>query len=213
MTRAKKRATKGRRRIAFWVGLLLLFGGLAALLWVAWQIWGTNWISHQEQQREVKLFKSGDGPPALLKVPRFGADYVVPINEGISDAVLAKGIGRFPKSAAPGAIGNYALAGHRITHGQPFAKMLDLRPGDLVEVLTHKATYVYVIDTDPRSLKVPFTAAWVLAPDPVNPGGGPQARQGPQERIITLATCAELFRTDDRTVVFGHLLRVDKPTR
>lgn len=210
----KNHRRKSRRRISFWIGLGLLLAGLGILAWLAWQIWGTNWVSRREERREVKLFESNSaaGPPALLKVPKFGADYVVPINEGTSQSVLAKGVAHFPGTAGPGQIGNYALAGHRITHGQPFADLPSLRPGDEVDVVTRTETYVYVLDTDPNKLIVPFTAGWVLASDPKNPGGGTQALQGPDERLITLVTCSELFHTDNRMVVFGHLVRVEPTT-
>lgn len=210
---------KKRRKVTFWIGLGLMLVGLGILAWLAWEIWGTNWISQREERHEVTLFERGGGPAALLEVPRFGSDYVVPINDmpakGDPSDVLAKGVGHFTgtgpvvngiaTSIGPGQIGNYALAGHRITHGQPFSNLPDLRPGDKVYVITHQVTYVYVMDTNPNQLVVPFTASWVLGADPVNPNGGPQAIQGPEERIITLTTCSELFHTDNRLVAFGHL--------
>ena len=209
------------RRITFWIGLGLLLAGLGILAWLAWEIWGTTWISQREERHEVTLFERGGGPAAILEVPRFGADYVVPINDmpakGDPSDVLSKGVGHFTgtgpvvdgkaTTTGPGQVGNYALAGHRITHGQPFANLPDLRPGDKVYVITHTTTFVYVLDTNPNNLVVPFTAGWVLRMDPVNPNGGPEAIQGPSERIITLTTCSELFHTDNRLVAFGHLLR------
>ena len=48
----------------------------------------------------------------------------------------------------------------------------------------------------------------MLDPLPVNPDGGVGPLDG-QDRLITLATCAELFHTDDRLVAFGHLLSVE----
>lgn len=216
-----QRAPRSRgRRIAFWLGLGLVFAGIGILLWLAWEIWGTTWISNREQRHEIVLFQqdSAKAPPALLLIPRFGSDFTVPINEGISDDVLSKGVGHFlhtgpgRATTGPGQIGNYALAGHRITHGQPFANLPELRPGDKVYVITHRWTYEYVLDTNPNDLVVPFTASWVLTPDPQNPNGGPQAVQGPQERIITLTTCSELFHTDNRLVTFGHLVGKPYPT-
>lgn len=87
--------------------------------------------------------------------------------------------------------------------------MPKLKPGDEIDVVTHEATYVYRLDTDPEALIVPFTAGWVLQPDPVNPTpGGVQAIQEPDARIITLTTCSELFHTDGRMIAFGHLEKV-----
>ena len=74
-------------------------------------------------------------------------------------------------------------------------------------MVTHKITYVYVLDTNPNDLIVPFTSSWVLGMDPRNPAGGVQAVQGVDERIITLTTCSELFHTDNRMIAFGHLVR------
>src|SRR5439155_4634886 len=118
------------------------------------------------------------------------------------------GIGHFVESAAVGQAGNFALAGHRVTHGSPFRRLPDLRPGDQVIVETRDATYTYVLDTDPNALVVPFTQTWVLAPLPTNPSAGgvqPPSRAAGQH-LITLATCSELFHTDNRIIAFGHLL-------
>jgi len=58
--------------------------------------------------------------------------------EGIGDAELARGFGHFPVRES-GERGNYALAGHRITHGEPLRDMPELRPGDEVIVETRDA--------------------------------------------------------------------------
>ena len=132
--------------------------------------------------------------------------------EGVRDSDLSRGIGHFP-GTGPGQIGNFALAGHRVTHGEPFRDLPDLRPGDEVIVETADAIYTYVLDTDPNDLVVSFTENWVLDSVPVPPEG--EAPPGmpdfdssstPDESIITLTTCSELFHTDNRLVAFGHLL-------
>jgi sortase A len=108
---------------------------------------------------------------------------------------------------AAGAIGNYVLAGHRVTHGEPFADLPQLEPGDEIIVETRVATYTYVLDTGGEDLIVPFTATWVLDDRPVNPeAGGTQPPADAGEALITLLTCSEIFHTDDRSVVFGHLV-------
>ena len=134
----------------------------------------------------------------ILRIPRFGADYEVPILEGSSDEVLAAGVGHLEDTAAVGERGNYALAAHRITHGEPFADFPELREGDLVHIETVDADYTYVLDTGGPDLTVPFTASWVLDPFPVNPDpGGTTAPGRPGARLITLVTCSELFHTDN----------------
>ena len=137
--------TRGSR-VTFWIGLGILLAGLALLGYVGWQFWGTNWKSRPTRSRSPTPSRpSGAGqgrrealaPKYVPKGQALGADpdplvrksYVVPVLEGISTDVLAKGFGHFPKSADPGEVGNYALAAHRVT-GQPLHRMPELRPGD-----------------------------------------------------------------------------------
>jgi sortase A len=212
-----------RRGAGFYVGLVLVVTGLGLLGYVAWQFFGTNVVAHHKQQQIVERTQRawrGDagagggtsglelhGADALIRIPRFGRDYVMPVQEGVSAQVLAEGFGHFPDSAAPGHRGNYALAAHRVTHGEPLRHMPDLRPGDRVVVETKAATYTYRLDTDPNALVVPFTGTWVVDPLPKNPhAGGVEPAQRPGQRLITLTTCAELFHTDNRMIAFGHLV-------
>jgi sortase A len=213
------------RRVSRWLGVLMLVAGLALLGYVGWQFWGSNWTSHRQQQAVTQnLEKEWHAPAAaqkrlepqyvpkgeasaLIRIPAFGKKYVVPVLEGTSQDVLAKGYGHFTGTAHPGEIGNYALAAHRVTHGEPLRRMPDLRPGDKVIVETVSDTYTYRLDTNPNDLVVPFTGIWVLAPDPTNPAqGGVQPAQRPGQRLITLTTCSELFHTDNRMIAFGHLV-------
>ena len=209
-------------RIAFWSGVTLILAGLVVLGYVGWQLWGTTWVSKREQreitgslQEQWKTEPAARQQPryvpkgeasALIRIPAFGKKYVVPVLEGTSDDVLSKGFGHFTRSADPGEVGNYALAAHRVTHGEPLRRMPELRPGDTVVVETVDHTYTYELDTDPRKLVVPFTGTWVLDPVPKNPGNGPQPRQAPGQRLITLTTCSEIFHTDNRMIAFGHLV-------
>ena len=153
-------------------------------------------------------------PPRSIRIPRFGRSYVVPVLEGVATEDLARGFGHFVESADPGQVGNYALAGHRVTHGEPLRRMPDLQPGDQVVVETVDATYVYRLDTNPEDLIVPFTGTWVLDPLPKNPdAGGPQPAQKKGQRLITLTTCSEIFHTDNRMIAFGHLVRTVEKER
>lgn len=211
-----------RRGAPFWIGVVLIVAGLAVLGYVGWQFVGTNVVSHHEQQQLVdrthRAWAQGqstsiegrgvrlNGAEALIRIPRFGRDYVVPVQRGVGDDVLAEGFGHFARSAGPGQVGNFALAGHRVTHGEPLRNMPELRPGDEVVVETQKRTYTYRLDTDPNALVVPLTAVWVISPLPTNPQGGVQPAQRPGQRLITLTTCSELFHTDNRMIAFGHLV-------
>jgi sortase A len=206
--------------------MAMMLAGLVLLGYVGWQFWGTNWTSHREQRQvtsdlEQQWAKPGPAlqklqprfvpkgkASALIRIPKFGRKYVVPVLEGTSTDVLARGYGHFAHTAQPGQVGNYALAAHRITHGEPLRRMPELRPGDRVIVETVSDTYTYRLDTNPNSLVVPFTGVWVLNPVPKNPEkGGTQPAQRPGQRLITLTTCSELFHTDNRMIAFGHLVK------
>ncbi len=209
------------------MGVLLIVVGASLLGYVGWQFWGTNWVAereHTEVTRELRTqWEQGGARPrqvpkgdasALVRIPRFGESYVVPVIEGVSTEDLTRGLGHFTRTADPGRVGNYALAGHRVTHGEPLRRMPELRPGDQVIVETVDAEHVYEIDTDPEDLVIPFTGTWVLDPLPKNPEtGGPQPAQERGQRLITLTTCSEIFHTDDRMITFGHLVRTIEKDR
>lgn len=135
----------------------------------------------------------------LLRIPKFGKDYEVPIMTGTQPNTLAKGVGWYESSVRPGQVGNFALAGHRVTHGEPFKRILELKKGDEIVVETREAVYTYVLDTSPADLTVNDRDVWVL--DPVPGKKGAAASQA----IITLTTCQDLFHSADRSVGFGHL--------
>jgi sortase A len=138
---------------------------------------------------------------ALLRIPAFGSDYEVPILSGTDLSILDRGVGHYVTTAAPGATGNFAIAGHRVTHGQPFARLLELDEGDQIIVETRDEIYTYVLDDSPRNLTVDDTATWVLDPDPQHPGARPT------RAVMTLTTCQDLFHSPDRSVGFAYLAK------
>jgi|SRR5689334_7543637 sortase A len=215
---------RGGRGASFWIGVGLILAGLAVLGYVAWQFFGTNVVAHQKQQRIVeqteRVWSSAGGAgatgsakgvqlhgaEALIRIPRFGKKYVMPVQKGVSEQVLAEGFGHFKGTARAGGVGNFALAAHRVTHGEPLRRMPDLRPGDRIIVETRNRTYTYELDTNPNDLIVTFADVWVIDRLPKNPRGGVEPAQKPGQRLITLTTCAELFHTDNRMIAFGHLV-------
>jgi sortase A len=204
------------RRLVAVVGVLMLTAGLGMLGWVGWEYYGTNIIAHH-RQAELRdelhqQWKAGEDPAAdgedssvdgeafaLLRVPRFGSDYEMPIIKGVDDDALSSGVGWFPESQRPGELGNFALAGHRVTHGEPFRDFLELREGDAVYVETRTHVYTYTLDDDGTDHQLPFSQTWILDPAPAHPDAVPT------DAIITLVTCSELFHTDERSYVVGHL--------
>lgn len=140
---------------------------------------------------------------AILGIPRLHLR--VPVAEGVSKSgVLNKGyVGHYPGTGQPGQAGNFALAGHRNTHGEPFRYINRLEPGDTVRVETRSATYTYAVD---RTL--PQTAAHdgsVIRPIPrstVRPGRG-YTEPG---YYLTLTTCTPEYTSKYRLVVWGKLV-------
>ncbi|WP_328990151.1 class E sortase [Kribbella sp. NBC_01245] len=202
------------RGVLRWLGIVFLVAGLAVLGWVGWQYVGTgitsgkamddleNDLREQWKPEAKPAAKPGLGQPvALVRIPKFGADWEKPIVQGVRDDDLAKGVGHYPDTQLPGELGNFAIAAHRVTHGSPFRKLLRLNVGDEVIVETGDAVYTYVLDTSPRDLTVKPAAGWVLQPVP----GKPAAK--PVKALITLTTCQDLFRSPDRSVAFGHLVK------
>jgi sortase A len=216
--------TAGRRRHGwtFWPGVALAVTGLVLLGYVGWQFFGTNVVSQRRHQQIVEetqqtwsrepattvapVSSEPRAAAALIRIPKFGRNYVVPVQRGVSDRVLEEGFGHFTGSAPPGSVGNFAVAAHRVTHGEPLRDMPSLRPGDEVVVETRSRVFTYRLDTDPNKLTVDFAGVWVLSPLPRNPLGGVQPAQRPGQRLLTLTTCSELFHTDNRMVAFGHLV-------
>lgn len=211
-------SARARRRVSplAVLGVLLLAAGLGCLGWLAYQYVGTDIVASrafdsQRQDLRGRWQQPAAIPPAtppapqpgdataLLRVPAFGADYEIPVLEGTEPDILNRGVGHYRGTAAAGEVGNYAVAGHRVTHGQPFSRLLDLGKGDQVVVETRTAVYTYVLDEPPRDLTVADTAGWVLDPVPGEPG------REATRALITLTTAQDLFRSADRSVGFGHL--------
>src|SRR4051794_5361547 len=130
-----------RRGAAFWVGIGLILAGLAVLGYVAWQFFGTNVVSHRKQQRIVEQTERAWSSPgtagatgraggldlhgalALMKIPKFGKKYVMPVQAGVSDAVLAEGFGHFKGTAGPGQVGHLPGAAPPGAHGEALRPM------------------------------------------------------------------------------------------
>nr|WP_328925897.1 class E sortase [Streptomyces sp. NBC_00190] len=139
---------------------------------------------------------------AVLRIPRLGL--VVPVAQGVDKrTVLDKGYaGQYPGTARPGAQGNFALAGHRNTHGEPFRYINRLREGDELIVDVQGRRYVYVVGKVLNETTERDTG--VIAPVPhsvVKPGQG-YSEPG---AYITLTTCTPEYTSKYRLVVWGTL--------
>ncbi|MEU6256573.1 class E sortase [Streptomyces sp. NPDC047043] len=198
------------------IGEVFITTGVLMLLFVTYQLWWTNVRAHAQADKETSTLQddwaSGKRAPgefepgqgfAILHIPKL--DVVVPIAEGVSNKkVLDKGmVGHYSegklKTAMPGAkTGNFALAGHRNTHGEPFRYINRLQKGDEVVVETQDKYYVYKM-TSTLPVTSPSNTS-VIGPVP------PQSGFTKPGRYITLTTCTPEFTSKYRLIVWGKMV-------
>ncbi|WP_455432630.1 class E sortase [Streptomyces physcomitrii] len=199
------------------VGEFFITLGVVLLLFVTYQLWWTNVRAHQQAdgarnsleedwakgKRQPGVFEPGQGF-AIMHIPKL--DVVVPIAEGISKhKVLDRGmVGHYGgegtvKTAMPeDKTGNFAVAGHRNTHGEPFRYINRLKPGDPIVVETQHTYYVYkMANILPQT---PPGNTSVIAPVP---NGSGFTKPG---RYLTLTTCTPEFTSTYRMIVWGKMV-------
>lgn len=81
---------------------------------------------------------------ARIEAPTIGLDKTVV--EGVGRPQLRNGPGLYPISPLPGHSGNVAIAGHRTTHGSPFADLDQLLPGDSITLETLDGLFTYRVE-------------------------------------------------------------------
>lgn len=132
---------------------------------------------------------------AVVYVPRFGDSYSRPVTSGVGTAVLdSLGLGHYPSTAMPGEVGNFALAGHRQTHGQVLDAIHTLVPGDKIYVQTKDGYYTYVYRNN--QIVLPDRVD-VIAPVPTQP------EAVPTERFLTLTSCNPRFGAEERIIAYA----------
>jgi sortase A len=205
------------RRAVGWAGEVLVTLGVLLLLFAAWQLWWTDVASERDASRIVQTLERdfADGPAApvgangippaigedgafaVVRIPRFGADYARPVLEGTGRPVLALGVGHYVGTAGPGQVGNFAVAGHRTTYGRPFHDVDRLVVGDRVVVET--AADVYVYEVTAHEVVRPGDVE-VIAPVPGEPGAAPT------QALLTMTSCHPKYSATERFVVHGRLV-------
>ncbi|ATL29114.1 class E sortase [Streptomyces formicae] len=198
------------------IGELFITVGVLMLLFVTYQLWWTNIRAHQQANSAAHDLQDdwakGKGKPgsfepgqgfALLHIPKL--DVVVPIAEGIDkQQVLDRGmVGHYnegsTKTPMPDAEkGNFAVAGHRNTHGEPFRYINRLEPGDPIVVETQDKYFVYKM----ASILPQTSPGNTSVIGPVPPGSG-FTKPG---RYITLTTCTPEFTSKYRMIVWGKMV-------
>ncbi|MDO0913423.1 class E sortase [Streptomyces sp. DT2A-34] len=198
------------------IGEVFITTGVLMLLFVSYQLWWTNVRAHAQADKEASslqddwasgkrnpgTFEPGQGF-AILHIPKL--DVVVPIAEGVSNKkVLDRGmVGHYGegklKTAMPDAkTGNFGLAGHRNTHGEPFRYINRLTPGDEIVVETQDKYFVYKM----ASILPVTSPSNVSVLDPVPRDSG-FTKAG---RYITLTTCTPEFTSKYRLIVWGKMV-------
>ncbi|MFI2431603.1 class E sortase [Streptomyces sp. NPDC018693] len=138
-----------------------------------------------------------DEPFAIMYIPRLGFTWNKPVLEGTATDTLKKGLGHYANTARLGEAGNFSVAGHRRTHGDPFKDFPKLRRGDAVVLTDGTTWFTYRIDKGPYRT-VP-TDIEVIDPVPRKSG---YTRQG---RYLTLTTCDPEWGHSHRLIVWAHL--------
>ena len=152
----------------------------------------------QQEQNPGRVVEAGTGDGLnVLHIPRLGNDWEWVVVEGVDMDTLNKGPGHFPRTALPGEKGNFAVAGHRATHGEPFAELDKLVEGDKVYVEAADGWYTYQVTW---SRSIPPSAVEVLEPVPGRPG------EKPTTQSMTLVTCHPRWGSSERLVVGASLV-------
>ncbi|MFG2808806.1 class E sortase [Streptomyces massasporeus] len=136
-------------------------------------------------------------PFAIMYIPRLGFTWNKPVLEGTATGTLKKGLGHYAETARLGQRGNFAVAGHRRTYGDPFKDFPELRRGDVVVLTDGTTWFTYRIDKGPYKT-VPSDIEVI---DPVPRTSG-YTRSG---RYLTLTTCEPEWGHSHRLIVWAHL--------
>ncbi|MGW2960531.1 class E sortase [Streptomyces sp. NPDC001220] len=136
-------------------------------------------------------------PFAIMYIPRFGFTWNKPVLEGTGTDVLKKGLAHYARTARLGQEGNFAVAGHRRTYGDPFLQFPKLRRGDAIVLTDGTTWFTYRIDKGPY--KTVPTDVEVIDPVPRKSG-----YRGPG-RYLTLTTCDPEWGHSHRLIVWAHL--------
>ena len=226
--RTRPRQTVGGALVSL-LAELLIIAGAGTGLYVAWTAWWTDVVAVNEQTKLVQTLDQKPTtklvgtehrgpapvlaePPAItdvfgtMQIPRFGNDYKRPIGEGTDrEKVLNTiGLGHYVGTAMPGAEGNFAVAGHRVTYGKPLNQIAELKTGDAVVVRVTDAKtkfdvwYVYKV-TDSQIVTPDHVET--IAAVPNKPGVQPTA----DDRWLTLTACHPMWSAKERYVTHAKL--------
>ncbi|MBC9714246.1 class E sortase [Streptomyces sp. TRM66268-LWL] len=140
-----------------------------------------------------------DGKPfAVMYIPRLGDNWTKPVLENTKTGTLKKGLGHYASTAQLGQKGNFAVAGHRRTYGDPFKDFPKLRKGDAVVLNDGRTWFTYRIENKKPYKTLPSDIA-VIDPVPRKSGFTDSGR------YLTLTTCEPEWGHSHRLIVWAYL--------
>ncbi|RKR89195.1 sortase A [Micromonospora pisi] len=206
-------------------GELMITFGLIILLFAGYEIWGKSVIVNAHQSTLSQELErawedepgpdptvaptggpsappgvappkapAGGKPMASLYIPKLDKSWVVV--EGVTQKDIRYAPGHYPKTALPGQVGNFSVAGHR--NKATFWSLDELHDGDVIVVESKTDWYVYKV-TD--NLIVKPSQVEVVAAVP----GKPKAK--PTKAMLTLTTCNPKFDNYERLIIHAELAR------
>ena len=193
------------------LGRTLIGAGVLLLLFIAYQLWGTNLAeAHNQHTLAQQYQQAGPSGPTLpgfavgvITIPKISLQkYVV---QGTNDDDLQKGPGHYDGTPMPGQSGNVAIAGHRTTYGAPFYNLDKLGPGDQI-VLDTPAHGHFVYSVISERVVDPTDVSVVQPQPPGVTATGPHPGY-----LLTLTTCTPRFSAAQRLVVFAQLASAPAP--
>ncbi|RCV53255.1 class E sortase [Marinitenerispora sediminis] len=188
------------------IGELLFTAGVVMLFFAAYQVYGKQAQTDNEQSRldqaVAEQWEAGaQGPDSeplpgtansRLYIPKLDQKWVV-VN-GVGPEDIRYGPGHYPGTAEAGQVGNYSVAGHRVA--AVFWDLDLLGDGDEIVLEDRDNFYTYrVIETE----VVTPDQVRVVAPDPFDP------EAEPTRSLLTLTTCHPKLQNAHRLVIHAEL--------
>lgn len=197
--------TPSRRRWRLGLAAVSVVAGCALIGFAGWQFLVTNVVASRQQKKVVaqlqRRLPDHRADTATMVIPGLGEAFgiihiprmhlTVPLIQGARDGDLSRGIGHAPETMMPGAYGNFAIAGHRTTHGHPLWSIDKLRAGDKIYVTTKAGTYTYVV-----------TRHWVVKPTAIQVYSSTGLTRF---RVLTMTSCNPRYSARERYVVRAEL--------